>query len=265
MKGRILIIAGSDSSGGAGIQADIKTVTALGGYAATAITALTAQNSLKIHQIVGVDPDFVAKQIQLVVDDIGVDCIKTGMLWSPQTLEATCKQIEALVENCPLVVDPIIFATEGTALLGKQTIDLLRHRLLPMATVTTPNIPEAEILTECSINGIDDMIHCGKLLCELGTKAALITGGHLEGPEIQNVLVHQNTHKIFKSARISTPHTHGTGCTLSSAIATGLAQGFQLEHAITRAQDYVYLAIKNAPGYGSGHGPLNHCVHLIKD
>lgn len=265
MKGRVLIIAGSDSSGGAGIQADIKTVTALGGYAATAITVLTAQNSRQIHQVVPIDPDFVAKQIQVVFEDIGVDCIKTGMLWSPQTVEAICKQIQTYAEQIPLVVDPILVATEGTALLDQQAIQLLRRRLLPLATLVTPNIPEAEAFTGLPIKSVEDMIKSGRLLCQWGAHATLITGGHLDGSQIYDVLVHQGSHQIFKHTKIPTPHTHGTGCTLSSAIATGLAQGMNLNKAIRRARQYVYQAIKNAPGYGSGHGPLNHCVTLAED
>ncbi|MFC1664877.1 bifunctional hydroxymethylpyrimidine kinase/phosphomethylpyrimidine kinase [Pseudomonadota bacterium] len=260
MKGRVLIIAGSDSSGGAGIQADIKTVTALGGYAASAITALTAQDSRHIHQVIPIDPKFVAKQIQVVIEDIGIDCIKTGMLWSPQTLKMVCKQIDSQATKKPVVVDPILFATEGTALLDKQAIELLRDQLLPLATVATPNIAEAEILTGLKINSIDDMINSAKLLCKFGAQATLVTGGHLDSSKLYDVLVHQNGQQVFQSSRIDTPHTHGTGCTLSSAIATGLAQGMDLFKSITRARQYVHEAIKNAPGYGSGHGPLNHCV-----
>ena len=260
MKGRVLSIAGSDSSGGAGIQADIKTITALGGYAATAITALTAQDSHRIQQVIPIDPNFVAKQIRMVIDDIGIDSIKTGMLWSAETLNVVCDQITANPRKIPLIVDPILFATEGSALLDNQAIDQLRHQLLPLATITTPNTAEAEALTGRSINNVEDMLTSAKLLCELGTKAALITGGHLDSEKLYDVLVHQNGQEVYQSSRIDTPHTHGTGCTLSSAIATGLAQGLDLLESVARAREYVYEAIKNAPGYGSGHSPLNHLV-----
>ncbi|HWK46075.1 MAG TPA: bifunctional hydroxymethylpyrimidine kinase/phosphomethylpyrimidine kinase [Stellaceae bacterium] len=258
MNGRVLIVAGSDSGGGAGIQADIKTVTALGGYAATAITALTAQNTLGVFGVVPIDPRFIAQQMRLVLEDIGADCLKTGMLHDAATIEAVAAVIEQAAATLPLVVDPVMIAKGGAALLDPAAVDGLIHRLIPLATVLTPNLPEAAVLTGGAIDDLADMCRAAEALLTLGASAVLVKGGHLEGPVVRDVLATSAGVEVFEAPRIDSRHTHGTGCTLASAIATGLAQHLDLRAAVTRARAYVREAIRQAPGYGKGHGPLNH-------
>jgi hydroxymethylpyrimidine/phosphomethylpyrimidine kinase len=257
-EGRVLVIAGSDSGGGAGIQADIKTISALGGYAATAITALTAQNTLGVQAIHPVSPDFVIAQMRAVLDDIGADCMKTGMLPDAETVRAICDFLDARECGVPLVVDPVMVATSGDALAGGDMVGALRERLLPRATVITPNLAEAEQLTGIEVADTAAMIAAGRRICDLGAQAALITGGHLTGDEISDVLIADGDVHIMTSPRIDTRHTHGTGCTLASAIAAGLAQQMPLIDAVLRAREFVARAIRQAPGLGQGHGPLNH-------
>ncbi|MFT5486274.1 MAG: hydroxymethylpyrimidine/phosphomethylpyrimidine kinase [Paracoccaceae bacterium] len=260
MKGRVLIVAGSDSGGGAGIQADIKSVTALGGFAATAITALTAQNTLGVHDVFPVDIDFIQKQMRVVLDDIGADSLKTGMLHSAEVIEAVCAVVDDEATDIPLVVDPVMVAKGGASLLDGDSVATLRDRLLPLARVITPNIPEAEeILGERgSISTVGDMKHAAEALKAMGAGAVLVKGGHMEGDALSDVLLDDDGFHIFETQRIDTAHTHGTGCTLASAIATGIAQGMSLPDAVGRAQAYVVAAIKGAPGYGGGHGPIDH-------
>jgi hydroxymethylpyrimidine/phosphomethylpyrimidine kinase len=259
VKGRVLIVAGSDSGGGAGIQADIKTVTALGGYAATAITALTAQNTQGVFGIHDVPADFVAKQMRLVLDDIGADCIKTGMLSRADIVDAVCDVLEEKAAGIPLVVDPVMVAKGGHPLLAKDAVERLRRRLAPMATLLKPNVPEAEGLTGLGIASEADAAAAARMLIALGPKAVLMTGGHLYGEQVIDFfLVAGDAMEVLSSPRLGTPHTHGTGCTLASAIATGLAQGLDLRAAVVRARAYVHRAIATAPGLGHGHGPLNH-------
>ncbi len=258
MQGRVLIIAGSDSGGGAGIQADIKTVTALGGYAATAITALTAQNTNGVHGIHEVPPTFVAQQIEVVLGDIGADAIKTGMLHRTDVLDAVSDSLARLAPDVPLVVDPVMVAKGGASLLDEDTRSVVRDRLIPQATVLTPNIPEAEILAEMNIGDEAAMAVAGRKLLALGPKAVLIKGGHLPGDEVFDLLLTETGIQRFTSTRIDSRHTHGTGCTLASALACGLAQGLTAAAAVERARGYVLQAILSAPGYGQGHGPLNH-------
>jgi len=261
LKGRVLIIAGSDSGGGAGIQADIKSVTALGGYAMTAITALTAQNTLGLFGIHAVPEAFIRQQIELCLVDIGADCIKTGMLATAGVIETVVKALEEFAADVPLVADPVMVAKGGAALLEPAAIDALKRRLLPRATLITPNLPEAEALSGRKIGSRDDMKAAGEALLALGPKAVLMKGGHLPGPTVVDVLVTgRGAARVFESPRIETRHTHGTGCTLASAIATGLAQGLALADAVARARAYVQAAIRGAPGYGKGHGPLDHGV-----
>lgn len=264
MKGRVLIVAGSDSGGGAGIQADVKAVTALAGYAATAITALTAQDTKDVYAIHEVPPDFVRRQIEVVLDDIGADCIKTGMLHRIEVVEVVADVLAAKAPTVPLVVDPVVVAKGGARLLREDTIACLRERLLPRATLLTPNLPEAEILAEMRIGGSGDLEAAGRRLRELGASAVLMKGGHAAGPTVRDLLIDADGVEVYESDRIDTPHTHGTGCTLASAIATGLAQGLALRPAVARARAYVLKAIESAPGYGSGHGPLNH-AHTVGD
>ncbi len=258
MIGRVLIVAGSDSGGGAGIQADIKTVTALGGYAATAITALTAQNTRGVFGVVGVEPAFIARQMRLVLEDIGADCIKTGMLHNSPVIGTVVAVLEELAPAIPLVVDPVMFAKGGDPLLEPEARETLVQRLLPRATVLTPNIPEAEALSEMTICTPDAMQAAGQRLLERGAGAVLVKGGHLQGTLVSDLLVSRAGVERFDRPRLDTTHTHGTGCTLASAIATGLAQGLPLRVAVARALAYVYEAIRTAPGLGKGQGPLNH-------
>jgi hydroxymethylpyrimidine/phosphomethylpyrimidine kinase len=263
MNGRVLIVAGSDSGGGAGIQADIKTVTALGGYAATAITALTAQNTLGVFGVMRVEAAFVRQQIDVVLADIGVDCIKTGMLASAEVIEAVMEGISAQAPDVPIVVDPIMSSTSGTQLLDRKGVDALKRLLLVASTVITPNLSEAEALTGMEVRDIDDMHRAAEMLLTLGAKTVVLKGGHLESGEVSDLIVDGNESYVLSSPRVATRHTHGTGCTLSSAIATGLAQGMAMRPAIERARRYLVAAIADAPGLGQGHGPLNH-AHTIR-
>ena len=263
MKGRVLIVAGSDSGGGAGIQADLKTVTALGGYGATAITALTAQDTRTVHAIHEVPPAFVRRQIEVVLDDIGADAVRTGMLHRIEVLAAVAETLAAKAAGVPLVVDPVMVAKGGARLLREDAIGFVRARLLPLAAVLTPNVPEAELLAEMKIDGPDALQAAGARLRAMGVRAVLMKGGHLAGPRVRDVLFDADGVVVFESPRLETPHTHGTGCTLASAIATGLAQGLALRAAVGRARSYVHEAIRTAPGYGGGHGPLNH-AHTVR-
>ena len=259
MQGRVLIIAGSDSGGGAGIQVDIKTVTALGGYAATALTALTAQNTTGVHGIHDVPAEFVARQIECVLADIGADCIKIGMLHSPDVINAVNDALGDLAGDIPIVLDPVMTAKGGAALLQDTAAACLMDRLVPMASLLTPNTPEAEILSGLAIEGLEDTKAAGHALLALGAKNVLMKGAHVPGAEITDILITGAGEIIELGApRIDTKHTHGTGCTLASAVAAGLAQGLELEAAVRRAHGYVQEAIRTAPGFGAGHGPLNH-------
>ncbi|MGE0743760.1 MAG: bifunctional hydroxymethylpyrimidine kinase/phosphomethylpyrimidine kinase [Rhodospirillales bacterium] len=258
MRGRVLIIAGSDPSGGAGIQADIKTVTALGGYAMTAITALTAQNTTGVYGVHAVPIQFIQQQMRLCIEDIGVDCVKTGMLHSAEVIDAVCDVLDEMAPAAPLVVDPVMVAKGGAALLADEAKATLKRRLALIATVITPNVPEAESLAGMGIHSEVDMVHAATALLTLGAPAVFLKGGHMPGPAVRDLLVAQDDMEWFEQPRIDTVHTHGTGCTLASAIATGLAQGLSLRDAVARAQAYVHAAIAGAPGYGHGHGPIDH-------
>ena len=260
MKGRVLIIAGSDSSGGAGIQADIKSVTALGGYAMTAITALTAQNTLGVFGIHTVPEAFIRQQIELCLTDIGADCIKTGMLATANTIETVVKALDEFAPGVPLVADPVMVAKGGAALLEPAATEAVRRLLLPRATLITPNVPEAEALTGRTIGSSAEMQSAGEALLGLGPKAVLMKGGHMPGAVVRDLLVTADGARAFESARVETRHTHGTGCTLASAIAAGIAQGLAMTDAVARARAYVQTALRHAPGFGKGHGPLDHGV-----
>jgi hydroxymethylpyrimidine/phosphomethylpyrimidine kinase len=260
MRGRVLVIAGSDSGGGAGIQADIKTITAFGAYAATAITALTAQNTLGVAAVHVAPLDFIAKQIEVVMADIGADVVKTGMLADAATIETVCEAMRRYAPDVPVVVDPVMVATSGARLLADDALTMLVQRLIPMASVITPNLPEAEALAGMAIPDIDTMRHAATALLSLGTPAVLLTGGHLPGDHIVDLLATTDGIEEFAAPRIESRNTHGTGCTLASGIAAGLAQGMALRDAVSRARDFVRAAIASAPGFGAGHGPLNHAV-----
>jgi hydroxymethylpyrimidine/phosphomethylpyrimidine kinase len=255
---RVLIVAGSDSGGGAGIQADIKTVMALGGYASTAISALTAQNTLGVDAVEVVSPDFIMRQMEVVLDDIGTDAIKTGMLPTAESIDAVCDVIETWAQPVPLVVDPVMIAKGGARLLDLAALDVLKRRLLFLADVITPNVPEAEVLTGLTITDEESMAHAATMLLTLGSEWVLLKGGHLDGPEVVDMLASESGLHIYRSLRIETRSTHGTGCTLASGVATGLAQGLSVPEAVARARAYVIAAIEAAPGLGEGHGPLGH-------
>ncbi|PIW31074.1 MAG: bifunctional hydroxymethylpyrimidine kinase/phosphomethylpyrimidine kinase [Rhodospirillales bacterium CG15_BIG_FIL_POST_REV_8_21_14_020_66_15] len=258
VNGRVLVIAGSDSGGGAGIQADIKTVTALGGYAMTAITALTAQNTRGVSAIQPVPADFVAAQVRAVIDDIGADCIKIGMLHRAEVANAVADALAEAAAGVPLVLDTVMIAKGGHALLDDDAVAVLKTRLLPGAALVTPNLPEAEALTGLPVRTVEDMLDAGQDILALGARAVLMKGGHLDGDRVTDLLVTPEETVGWETPRIDTPHTHGTGCTLASACATGIAQGLDLIDTVARARAYVAEAIRTAPGLGHGHGPLNH-------
>jgi hydroxymethylpyrimidine/phosphomethylpyrimidine kinase len=262
MKGRVLIIAGSDSGGGAGIQADIKTVTMLDAFAMTAVTALTAQNTEGVFGVLPIAPDFIRRQIDVVLDDIGVDALKTGMLHDSAVIETVAEVIAERASAVPLVVDPVMVAKGGAPLIEPGAIDALKRLLLPRATVLTPNLPEAEILAAHAIGDLAAMQSTAEELLGLGCDAVLLKGGHLPGDTVYDVLATAGGRRVWESPRIDSRHTHGTGCTLASAIAAGLAQGMAVEPAVERARAYVQRAIASAPGLGRGHGPLDHAHPL---
>ena len=253
-RGRVLIIAGSDSGGGAGIQADIKTVTALGGYATTAITAITVQNTLGVQSAWPVQ--VVEAQGRAVLDDIGTDAVKTGMLGDAAVVEAAALLIDAA--DAPAVIDPVMVAKSGAALLDPDAVEAVKQWLIPRATLLTPNAPEAAALTGLSVETTDDLQRAGEALLALGAGAVLMKGGHIAGDRVVDLLMTPYATTRYETGRIDTRHTHGTGCTLASACAAGLAQGLSLDKAVERARDYVQEAIRRAPGFGAGHGPLDH-------
>ena len=262
MRAPVLVIAGSDSGGGAGIQGDLKTITALGGHAATAITALTAQNTRGVAGIHEIEPAFIAQQIAVVLEDIGAAAIKTGMLHSPAVIETVCSSLTRLAPDTPLVADPVMVAQSGDSLLQADAVDALKNSLLPMASVLTPNVPEAERLLGSEIPGPEAMEEAARDLLALGPKAVLLKGGHLQGDPVRDVLVAVEGSEIFESPRVATKNNHGTGCALASAIATGLAQGQDLKSAVARARRFVWKALAASEPLGSGSGPLNH-AHAI--
>ena len=258
--GRVLVIAGSDSGGGAGIQADLKTVMALGGFATTALTALTAQNTRGVSAVLLVSPQFVRAQIDAVMADIGTDAIKTGMLPDTGSIETVAQFIEGLATALPFVMDPVMVATSGDRLQSEDALHALKTRLIPLATVITPNIPETELLLGKRIANEADQRRAAQALLALGAAAVLVKGGHLTGETVTDILATRDGLLAMTGERIASTSTHGTGCTLASAIATGLAQGMTLEDAVRRARAYVAAAIHAAPGLGGGHGPLGHAV-----
>jgi hydroxymethylpyrimidine/phosphomethylpyrimidine kinase len=257
---RLLIIAGSDSSGGAGIQADIKTASALGVFAMTAVTAITAQNTKGVTAVHPVPPEVVRKQIVACIEDIGVDAIKTGMLANAAIVRIVAETIGKKASRIPVVVDPVMVSTSGAALLKPDAEKTVIGRLLPLATLVTPNIPEARRLTGMRGTERAGLREAAVHLREMGAKAALIKGGHSTRATIDDLLVWEHGEDIYAFPRIRTRHTHGTGCTLATAIACGLAQGMPLPVAVAKAREYVQAAIADAPGFGKGHGPLNHMV-----
>jgi len=254
--GRVLIIAGSDSGGGAGIQADVKTCAAFGAYSATAITAITAQNTLGVQKVEALSPDLVTAQIESVLSDIGADVIKIGMLANQEIIEAVAAAITD--EQAYIILDPVMVATSGDKLLEDSAITALKEKLIPLCDVITPNVPEAEILTGVKIEDIDDLGKAGTKLLEMGAYAAVMKGGHLEGKTVVDVLVSDDENAVMTAPRIHSKHTHGTGCTLASAIAANMALGVPLDEAVNMAREFVFEAIRSAPKLGQGKGPLNH-------
>jgi hydroxymethylpyrimidine/phosphomethylpyrimidine kinase len=262
MRGRVLIVAGSDSGGGAGIQADIKAVTMQGAFATTAVTALTAQNTEGVFGVFPIPPEFIRQQMEVVLDDLGADAIKTGMLHDGGVIDTVAAVLAERAPQVPLVVDPVMVAKGGARLIEEGAVDALKARLIPRAALLTPNLPEAEILAGLRIAGFADMQPAAEALLRLGCGAVLLKGGHLPGDTIYDLLAAPSGDRVWTSPRLATRHTHGTGCTLASAIAAGLAQGLPLEAAVDRAREYVQKAIASAPGFGRGHGPLDHAHPL---
>ena len=252
-----LTIAGSDSSGGAGLQADLKTFAAHGVYGTSAVTAVTAQNTLGVVCWTAIAADLVTAQIEAVAGDLGADAVKTGMLANAAIVEAVGAAIESL-DLSNVVVDPVMVAKGGHRLLDDEAIVALRAELLPRAMIVTPNVPEAEALAGVRIRGVADMHEAARRIHALGPRVVLVKGGHLDGPEVVDVVVGDGDTFELSRPRIETVHTHGTGCTYASAIAANLALGRHVRDAIERAREYVDGAIRHAPGLGRGHGPLGH-------
>ena len=256
-KSKVLIIAGSDSSGGAGIQADIKTVTSLGSYAMTAVTAVTTQNTTGVKSIVPIKPKEISDQIDFSAEDIKPDAVKIGMLHSKQVIQAVIRSINK-IKIKKVVLDPVMVAKGGAKLINNQAISYIKHKFIKKIFLITPNIPEAEILTNSKITCTNDMIQAGKILINLGAKNVLIKGGHLNSRQMSDILLNKKNIKVFRSKKHRSKNTHGTGCTLSSAIATYLSCGKDLNKSCEFGIKYVNLAIKSNPNYGKGHGPINH-------
>ena len=258
---KVLIIAGSDSSGGAGIQADIKTITALGSYAMTAITAITAQNTTGVKSVIPVLPKEISNQILFTAKDIYPDAIKIGMLHSAKVIDAVINSLKKIKVK-RIVLDPVMVAKGGTKLINDYAIKLLKNKLIQTVSLITPNIPEAEILTNTKIKCKEDMIFAAHKLIEIGASNVLIKGGHLTSKTVEDIFVSKSDIKIFNSKRYKTKNTHGTGCTLSSAITTFLSCGKPIKKSCELGINYVSSAIRTNPKYGKGHGPINH-LHTI--
>ena len=256
-KSKVLIIAGSDSSGGAGIQADIKTVTSLGSYAMTAVTAITSQNTTGVSSIISISPKEISKQIEFTSIDIRPDAIKIGMLHSEGIINAVLKSLNK-INIKKIILDPVMVAKGGKKLINDKSIKILKKKMIKIATLITPNIPEAEILTKIKIKNSNDMIYSAKKLLDLGAKNVLIKGGHLNSDIMYDIFLNKKEIKFFNNKKIYTKNTHGTGCTLSSAIATYYSCGKTLKKSCEMAIKYVNHAIGTAPKYGKGFGPINH-------
>jgi len=256
-KSKILIIAGSDSSGGAGIQADIKTVTALGSYAMTAITAVTIQNTTGVKSIVSIDPKEISNQIEFTSKDIKPDAIKIGMLHSTKVIKSVIRSLD-IINVKKIILDPVMVAKGGAKLIDDKAVQLLKNELLKKVSLVTPNIPEAEILTGIKIKTKEDIIFAASRLIELGAKNVFIKGGHLDSKVVQDIFVSKKEIMIIKNKKITTNNTHGTGCTLSSAISTFFSCGKTLKKSCELATMYVNNSIRSNLNYGKGQGPINH-------
>ena len=261
-KSKVLIIAGSDSSGGAGIQADIKTVTSLGSYAMTAITAITAQNTTGVKSIVPVKPKEIYNQIVFSAEDIHPQAIKIGMLHSKQVISAVYKSLNK-IKIKKIILDPVMVAKGGTKLISSTAISLIKNKFVKKVLLITPNIPEAEILSGIKIKSSEDMILAGKKLIKLGAKNVLIKGGHLKSKTMVDILINKKLIKKFKNIKYNSKNTHGTGCTLSSAIATYLSCGKDLIKSCELGIKYVNQAIKSNLNLGKGNGPINHLNSIV--
>ena len=261
-KSKILIIAGSDSSGGAGIQADIKTITSLGSYAMTAITAITAQNTTGVSSIVPIHPKAIAKQILFTCKDIKPDAVKVGMLHSSEVIQSVINSLR-FTKTFKIVLDPVMVAKGGARLINSKAIKTLKEKFLRKSYLITPNIPEAEVLTQIKIRSLEDMIKAANILLKLGAKNVLIKGGHRNTKYVEDVLLTRKKLTIFKNKKFKTKNTHGTGCTLSSAIATFLSCGKPLNKSCELGIKYVNQSIRQNLNYGKGHGPVNH-LHSIE-
>ena len=263
-KSKVLIIAGSDSSGGAGIQADIKTVTALGSYAMTAVTALTVQNTTGVRSVISINPKDIKKQIIFTCKDINPNGIKIGMLYSSNVITSVASALKK-VKNSRIVLDPVMIAKSGARLINQSAIKTLKNKLIKKAYLITPNIPEAEILAKTKIKTLEDMILAANILLKLGAKNVLIKGGHRKNKYMEDVLLDGKKIKIFKNKKIKTRNTHGTGCTLSSAITTFLSCGKTLKKSCELGIKYVNYAIESNLNYGKGNGPINHLNSILID
>ena len=261
-KSKILLIAGSDSSGGAGIQADIKTVTALGSYAMTAITAVTIQNTTRVKSIVPIKPKKISDQIEFTSNDIRPDAIKIGMLHSTEVIKSVIRSLD-LIKIRKIILDPVMIAKGGAKLIDDKAVKLLKNELIKKVSLITPNIPEAEILTKTIIKTKEDMIFAASILINLGAKNVFIKGGHLDSEFVTDILVNKKEIMLIKNKRITTSNTHGTGCTLSSAITTFFACGKTLKKSCELATKYVNNSIRSNLNYGKGHGPINHLSSII--
>ena len=263
-KSKILIIAGSDSSGGAGIQADIKTVTALGSYAMTAITAVTIQNTTGVRSIVPIEPKKISDQIQFTSKDIKPDAIKIGMLHSANVIKSVMCSLD-VIKVKKIILDPVMIAKGGAKLIDEKAVELLKNKLIKKVSLITPNVPEAEILTNTRIKNKEDMIFAASILIELGAKNVFIKGGHLDSKVVEDIFVSKKEIMLIKNKRITTSNTHGTGCTLSSAISVFFACGKTLKKSCELATKYVNNSIRSNLNYGKGHGPINHLSSIIVD
>ena len=257
IKSKILIIAGSDSSGGAGIQADIKTVTSLGSYAMTAITAVTSQNTTGVSSIIPISQKEISKQIEFTSSDIKPDAIKIGMLHSSPVINSVIKSLNK-IKIKKIILDPVMVAKGGAKLLDERSIQILRNKLIKKVSLITPNIPEAEILSNTKILTVEDMIFAANKILNFGAKNVLIKGGHMQSKLVTDIFLNKNEIAEFHSRRIYTRNTHGTGCTLSSAIATFYSCGKTLKKSCEMGINYVNHAISSGPNFGKGHGPINH-------
>lgn len=259
---KIMTIAGSDSGGGAGIQGDIKTITSLGGYATSAVTAITAQNTLGVKSVLNISINMIEEQITAILEDIGTDAIKIGMLSNEKIIHCVVKLLSNLKKKIPIVLDPVMVAKGGHKLLDAGAETALINKLMPLCTIITPNIPEAEVITGIKINDALDLENAGRSIIDMGINNVLMKGGHLNSSKLTDVLITNNNIEYFNNNKINTKNSHGTGCTLSSAIACGLGQKLTLKESVKRAHLYVYKSILNAPNIGKGNGPLNHLIKV---